>query len=69
MSLPTPKELKRILAEAFFFCVMVLLIVPFVQWGLIGIGALIAILGHWFVGGILMAVGLLGRHIGKNLEF
>jgi len=73
MSLSTPKELwkefQKSSAEVFFFFVMLLLIVPLVQWGFICVGVLAACLGHWFIGGILMAVGLLSRYIGKNLEF
>ena len=72
MSLPTPFDLWKyaqgFVKDAFFFVVMVIIILPVVQLGLIFGGILIAVCHHLFIGLFLFAVGLIGTYINKNLQ-
>ena len=72
MSLPTPldllKDAKRIIRDAFFFVVMVIIILPVVQLGFIFGGILVALSHHLIIGLFMFAVGLIGTYLNKNLQ-
>lgn len=72
MRLPTPfdvlKNVWQTVREAFFVFLMLLLFVPLVQWGFVVLGVVLVLPGHWIVGGVLIAAGLLGIKLGKDIE-
>jgi len=72
MSLPTPldllKEAKRIVRDVFFFFVMITILLPVVQLGLIFGGILVALCHHLVIGLFMFAAGLIGTYLNKNLQ-
>jgi len=71
MSLPTPldllKEAKRIVRDVFFFFVMITILLPVVQLGLI-FGGIFALCHHLVIGLFMFAAGLIGTYLNKNLQ-
>ena len=73
MSLPTPLEIvnrvKKLTKEVFFFFVMLLVILPLFQWVLIiGGVVLFVVFKHWVIGVLLIAMGLVGRVLHRDLR-
>lgn len=73
MSLPTPidivKAIKTGIANFFVAIVVLLVVVPTIQWVLMLLGVLAVVIGrHWVAGGVLFALGFGGRVIAKNVR-
>jgi len=72
MSLPTPLDLWKyaqgFVRDVFFFVVMIIILLPVVQLGLIFGGILVALCHHLVIGLFMFAAGLIGTYLNKNLQ-